>query len=140
MPAKKDKPPRWTLSEKNAATVTGRAAQSTTLLVDIHGDPTGNFDIKPYVDGVNCTWTKEFAWKALKWERRLEMACEGFRAYDLMRWGIFAEEMNAYFDVERTRRPHLANAKFTKERDEYLPIPKGQIDLSQNLYRQNYGY
>ncbi|MBX2920623.1 MAG: RagB/SusD family nutrient uptake outer membrane protein [Chitinophagaceae bacterium] len=117
-----------------------RAAQSTTLLVDIHGDPTGNFNIKPYVDGVNCNWTKEFAWKALKWERRLEMACEGFRAYDLMRWGVFAEEMNAYFDVERTRRSHLANAKFTKERDEYLPIPKGQIDLSQNLYRQNYGY
>ncbi|MBX3254744.1 MAG: RagB/SusD family nutrient uptake outer membrane protein [Chitinophagaceae bacterium] len=117
-----------------------RAAQSTTLLVDLHGDPTGNFDIKPYLDGVNCTWTKEFAWKALKWERRLEMACEGFRAYDLLRWGVFAEEMNTYFSVERTRRSHLANAKFTKERDEYLPIPKGQIDLSQNLYRQNYGY
>jgi starch-binding outer membrane protein, SusD/RagB family len=117
-----------------------RAAQSTTLLVDKNGQPTGNFNIKPYVNGVNINWTKNNAFKALRWERRLEMACEGFRAYDLMRWGIMAEEMNAYFAVEKTRRPHLANATFTKGRDEYLPIPKGQIDLSQNLYKQNHGY
>jgi hypothetical protein len=120
--------------------IRNRAAQSTTLLVDVNGQPTGNFDIKPYVDGVNCNWTKEFAFKALQWERRLELACEGFRAYDLMRWGIMAETMNDYFDVERNRRAHLANARFTKARDEYLPIPKGQIDLSQNLYKQNHGY
>ena len=120
--------------------IRNRAAQSTARLVDVNGQPTGDFDIKPYVDGVNCTWTKDFAFKALQWERRLELACEGFRAYDLMRWGIMAETMNDYFDVERTRRAHLANARFTKGRDEYLPIPKGQIDLSQNLYKQNYGY
>lgn len=117
-----------------------RAAQSTARLIDANGIPTGNFNIKPYVDGVNCTWTKDFAWKALQWERRLEMACEGFRAYDLMRWGVMAEVMNGYLAKESTRRAHLANAKFTKERDEYLPIPKSQIDLSQNLYRQNNGY
>lgn len=57
-----------------------------------------------------------------------------------MRWGVMAETLSAYFGVEKTRRAHLANAKFTKGRDEYLPIPKGQIDLSQNLYRQNYDY
>jgi len=117
-----------------------RAARSTAKLVDVNGQPTGNFDVKPYIDGVNCTWSKDFAFKALQWERRLELACEGFRAYDLMRWGIMSEAMNSYFDVERTRRAHLANAKFTKGRDEYLPIPKGQIDLSQNLYKQNPGY
>jgi len=117
-----------------------RAANSTAKLVDVNGQPTGNFRIATYQDGVNCTWSKDFAWKALVWERRLEMACEGFRSYDLMRWGVMAETMNAYFGKERTRRAHLANAKFTKGRDEYLPIPKGQIDLSQNLYKQNAGY
>lgn len=121
-------------------TIRERAAQSTAKLVDENGQPTGNFDVKPYVPGTNCTWTKDFAFKALQWERRLEMACEGFRAYDLMRWGIMSEVMNDYFEVESMRRAHLANAKFTEGRDEYLPIPKGQIDLSQNLYRQNNGY
>jgi len=117
-----------------------RAAESTGKLVDVNGQPTGNFDIEPYLDGVNCIWTNEFAFQALQWERRLEFACEGFRAYDLMRWGIMGETMNAYFDKERNRRAHLANAVFTVGRDEYLPIPKSQIDLSQNLYKQNAGY
>ncbi|MBA4166288.1 MAG: RagB/SusD family nutrient uptake outer membrane protein [Chitinophagaceae bacterium] len=120
--------------------IRSRAAQSTARLVDVNGQPTGNFDVRPYIDGVNCIWTKDFAFKALQWERRLELACEGFRAYDLLRWGVMAETMNDYFSVERNRRPHLANATFTKGRDEYLPVPKGQIDLSQNLYKQNYGY
>lgn len=117
-----------------------RAAASTARLVDAAGQPTGNFDVRPYVNGVNIMWTKDNALKALRWERRMEMACEGFRAYDLLRWGIMADEMNAYFAVEKSRRPHLANATFTRGRDEYLPIPKGQIDLSQNLYKQNNGY
>lgn len=120
-----------------------RAAKSTGKLVDVKGMPTGNFDIKPYVAtgaGKNIDWSKATAFKALQWERRLEFACEGFRAYDLMRWGIMAETINQYFQVEKTRRPHLASASFTKGRDEFLPIPKKQIDLSKGLYKQNAGY
>lgn len=120
-----------------------RAAESTGKLVDVNGNPTGKFDVSPYVPagpGKNCDWTKDFAFKALQWERRLEFACEGFRAYDLLRWGIMAEAMNDYFEVERTRRQHLASARFTKGRDEYLPVPKTQIDLSKGLYGQNHGY
>jgi len=120
-----------------------RAAESTGKLVDVNGDPTGNFNVSPYITAgpdKNCDWTREFAFKALQWERRLEFACEGFRAYDLLRWGVMAETMNEYFEVERTRRQHLASARFTKGRDEYLPIPKTQIDLSKGLYQQNSGY
>lgn len=120
--------------------IRNRAAQSTNKLKDVNGNPTGNFDIRPYVDGTNCTWNKEFAFKALQWERRMEFACEGFRAYDLMRWGVMNEVINAYLDVERYRRPHLLNAKFTKGRDEYLPIQKGQIDQALGVYIQNPGY
>jgi len=123
--------------------IRNRAAESTGKLIDVNGNPTGNFAVSPYVPtgpNKNCDWTKEFAFKALQWERRLEFACEGFRAYDLLRWGIMAETMNDYFEVERARRQHLASARFTKGRDEYLPIPKQQIDLSKGLYRQNNSY
>ncbi len=120
-----------------------RAGKSTARLIDVNRLPTGNFSIEPYIpsgEGKNCDWTKEFAFTALQWERRLEFACEGFRAYDLMRWGIMAETMNEYFEKERVRRSHLTGAYFTKGRDEFLPIPKKQIDLSKGLYKQNNGY
>lgn len=99
-----------------------------------------NYDIQTYQDGVNCTWDKDFARNALRWERRLEFAMEDTRYFDLVRWGIAAETLNAYLAVEKTRRPHLSAASYTKNRDEYFPIPDAQITLSEGLYEQNYGW
>ncbi len=84
--------------------------------------------------------TKEFAWKALMFERRLEFAMEGQRWYDLVRWGIAAETLNAYLAEEKTKRDFLANAQFTAGRDEYYPIPQREIDFTGGLYIQNPGY
>lgn len=118
-----------------------RAARSTTLLVNVDGKKTGKFVVEEYRPGINCpAWDKDFATKALRWERRLEMALEGYRFFDLVRWGIAEETVNAYFSVEKNRRQYLNEAKFTKNRDEYFPIPKAQIDFSQKLYQQNYGW
>ncbi len=117
-----------------------RAQESTFFLVDTLNKPTGTFHVDIYKDGENCNWTQEFARKALRWERRLELGMEGFRAFDLVRWGIAAEYMNGYFQVEKTKRAYLSNAVFTKNRDEYFPIPLAQINFSKKLYQQNYGW
>lgn len=119
-----------------------RAANSTGKLVDVQGDSTGRFKITTYQPGVNSpAWTQDFARKALRWERRLEFSQEGFRFFDLVRWGIAAETVNEYLAVEKTRRgSYLSEAKFTKNRDEYFPIPKNQINFSKKLYQQNYGW
>ena len=107
-----------------------RAANSTDKLKDIQGDYTGNFVISTYNPGVNCpAWTQEFARKALQWERRLEFAQEGSRFFDLVRWGIAAETVNAYFEVEKTRRTYMSESYFAKNKDEYFPIPKNQINF-----------
>jgi hypothetical protein len=104
------------------------------------GDPISNYKIGLYEPGVNCTWTKDFALKALCWERRLEFAMDGTRSSDLVRWGIAGEVMNKYFQKEKQYRVFLTDAIFTTGRDEYLPIPQQQINLSNNLYIQNVGY
>lgn len=83
---------------------------------------------------------KEYALKALKFERRLEFGMEGQRFFDLVRWGEAAGVLNAYLQKEKIRRDFLANAKFTSGRDEYYPIPQREIDFTKGVYKQNPGY
>lgn len=117
-----------------------RAANSTSLLKMQNGSFTSNYFIDTYKPGVNATWTPDFARHALRYERRMEFAMEGCRFFDLLRWGIVADYVNKYLSVEKTRKPHLRDAVFTKGRDEYLPIPTNQINFSKGLYVQNTGW
>jgi hypothetical protein len=117
-----------------------RAANSVSRLKLPNGQYPAKYRVEPYVDGVNCAWSHEFAWNALIWENRLEMAMEGRRLPDLVRWGIAEKVMNDYFDKEAKRRTWLNVAHFTSGRDEYLPIPQAQVNWSRGVYKQNPGY
>ncbi len=117
-----------------------RAASSTALLKQADGSYTSHYGITTYQPGVNCTWTQDFARQAMRWERRLEFATEGYHFFDLVRWGVAAGVINAYFDIEKTRSSHLSDAIFQKGRDEYFPIPLNQMNYSRGLYQQNIGW
>lgn len=120
-------------------TLRERAGRSTGLLIDAEGkhlSETGLFKVGLY----NSFANQEEARKALRWERRLEMAMEASRGFDLVRWGIAAETINAYYATESVRREHLKTAHYTKNKDEYFPIPYQQINFSRGLYVQNYGW
>jgi hypothetical protein len=86
------------------------------------------------------------AMKAIMRERRLEMGLEGFRFFDLVRWGLAGATIGSvttpgtYLGDEVIRRPYLSDAKFTPGRDEYFPIPQNEINLSGGVYKQNPGY
>ncbi|WP_210521654.1 RagB/SusD family nutrient uptake outer membrane protein [Hymenobacter terricola] len=114
-----------------------RAQNSTARLRNSAGQPTSNYRIGLYPATV---WTQAYAREALRFERRLEFAMEGYRFFDLTRWGIAATYLNAYFSVEKNKRQYLATANFTAGRDEYMPIPLNQINFSKGLYKQNAGW
>lgn len=117
-----------------------RAANSTDMLRTESGELVANYRIEPYRAGVNIDWTQENARTALRWERRLELALEGSRFFDLVRWGVADVELNTYFEKEKERVPYMADAQFKKNRDEYLPIPEQQIQYSKGVYKQNHGW
>lgn len=117
-----------------------RAAASTGRTRFSDGTAPSNYRINTYQPGVNCTWDQAFALQALQFERRMEFGMEGTRFFDLVRWGIAAQVLNDYITVEKTRYNFLANAVFTKGRDEYLPIPQTEINLTHGLYVQNAGW
>lgn len=83
---------------------------------------------------------QEYARKAVRFERKLELAMEGHRFFDLVRYGIADVELNAYIAHEKPRRAFFANATFTKGKSEYFPIPQAQIDLEKGKLKQNPGY
>lgn len=117
-----------------------RAKNSTGLLKYANGEYVANYNIESYIPGLNIIWDNGNARKALRWERRLEFGMEGVRFFDLVRWGIAEESINEYLAVEVNRFHFLDGAHFTKNKDEYLPIPQIQIDISKQLYQQNYGW
>ncbi len=91
--------------------------------------------------------SKDDARKALRWERRVELAMEGHRFFDLRRWGMLSETLNAYFASEKTDEYdgqtyalYYKDAFFTKGKNEYFPIASNQMNYVQGLYHQNKGY
>lgn len=67
--------------------------------------------------------------KAIRHERRVELAMEGHRWFDLTRWGIAKETMDTYMAGETEEAKELYGT-FQKGKHELFPIPSKEIDLS----------
>ncbi len=85
----------------------------------------------------NYTDTQADLQKAIRHERRVELAMEGHRWFDLCRWGIVGDVMEAYRNNE-SEEVRAEMGTFVKGKHELLPIPQQEIDL--NPVEQNPGY
>jgi len=91
--------------------------------------------------------TKDQARQCLRWERRLEMAMENGRFFDLRRWGIASQTLNKFFETEQTVEydgqtyaQYYKDAHFSAGKNEYYPVPYNQLYYVPGLYSQNTGY
>ncbi len=83
--------------------------------------------------------------QAVRWERRLELAMEGYRFFDLRRWND-VQTLVDFINVEKTRRVQLyaGTQQPTATKLKYFPLPSIEIDLSKingvPQLTQNAGY
>ena len=84
----------------------------------------GNNAILPKVTTTNQALLRD----AIRQERRVELAMEHDRFFDLVRWGIAGQVLQA------------AGKNFVEPKHNLLPIPQAQIDLSKGVLTQNFGY
>ncbi len=76
--------------------------------------------------------------QAIRHERRMELAMEGHRWFDLCRWGTAKETMDAYKATE-SQEAQNQMATFIEGKHELFPIPAEEIELNPAL-EQNPGY
>jgi len=71
-----------------------------------------------------------FARNAVRIERKIELAMEGQRFFDLRRWGIADTTITSFLAIESNRRSFLGAATPFAAKYRLYPIPSLQIELS----------
>jgi len=114
-----------------------RAADMATTSI-VSGYP-NKYGVHYAVGMYSGSYSKDEAIAIVKTERRLELAMECERFFDLVRWGDAATVLNAYYSEESQKMIFLAGSQFTANKNEYLPVPWEQMAASNGHYTQNCG-
>lgn len=120
----------------NINAVRARAANPDGFVKEEDGiTPAANYFIGLYPSFPDA----DYARKALRMERKLELGMEGHRYFDLNRWGITVDELNRALEYEKTT-PWGARMYYNAivgPEDITYPIPQVQIDMSNGNLVQN---
>lgn len=98
-------------------------------------------DVLPQFPGYGYADTTDGLRAAIRHERRVELAMEGHRWFDLVRWGIAYDVLdkdNGSYGSKETPEARAEMANFIKGKNELFPIPSEELNL--NPMTQNPGY
>nr|WP_321521005.1 RagB/SusD family nutrient uptake outer membrane protein [uncultured Macellibacteroides sp.] len=111
-----------------------RAALPVNVIKNTDGTPAALYKISTYPQSHAAFTDKATCIKAVRMERKLELAMEGQRWFDLQRWGgdIMAAEIKAYVDFEKQYIPKFASASYISSSRTMFPVPDGQIQTMGN--------
>ena len=148
----------WVYGRLTGYGLTGGVADAAKPIVD-NTQPAADYQIGLYGDVATTSFVtngQAYARSAVWYERRLELAMEGQRFFDLRRYdglyggpapsGYMATTLNAYIKTN-TSYPQvyfantvLQGAIFTQGRNEIYPIPTPQISAEHGALKQNPNY
>ncbi len=112
-------------------------AKNSTPVKDEAGAPAANYKIEPYPSFAS----QDYARKAVRMERRLELGMEGHRLFDIRRWSNGKDIMNAYrVNEARVITSFAGKMAAYEDKHNMLPIPLNAIDLSGGILTQNPGF
>lgn len=111
-----------------------RASLDVNIVKTEDGKPAANYKIAEYPSSHAAFSDKATCIKAVRMERKLELAMEGQRSFDLFRWGgeYMAQELHAYVDYEKQYIPKFAGASKLSSARTMFPVPDGQIQTMGN--------
>jgi len=103
-------------------------------IIKIGDEPAANYKVSNYPTTHAAFSNKETCIKAVRMERKLELALEGQRSFDLFRWGgdYMATELGAYVDYEKAYIPKFAAAAHLPASKTMFPVPDTQIQTMGN--------
>lgn len=129
-----------------AANELGKTGEALDFLEDVRGRARASADDANVLP--ERTETDKDALRDLIWhERRVELACEGQRFFDIVRQGRAGEVMKAYYDKgyetihsDGTRTRSQKGQHYQVGRNELMPIPEAAVTVSNGTMEQNPGY
>lgn len=106
-----------------------RAALDVNIVKLPNGKPAANYKISEYPASHPAFSNKEMCIKAVRMERKLELAMEGERWFDLSRWGgdVMAQELKSYVDYEKNYIAKFAGASYLPANKTMLPVPDNEV-------------
>jgi len=145
----------------NALTIVNQIRARAAVKVQGPGTTAANMAVP--INDPSVTWatyrvgpypafpSQAYARQAVRDERRLELALEGQRLFDLRRWGVYDVVLNGFLtgvgggkEASVTRRAYLIAAEPLIAKHRWYPLPSVQIDLSKvgstPMLKQNTGW